>query len=161
MGIFTCNRYCLSLSLKKSSKQFLFFRYHKSIHVFWLQQRGSRAIQNFQNRVTRFYAPVARNSQVYVCMRMRLCDTLHEPACITADSRVLAQRIPLDGTSTQILPFERTQISDKSCTNRHSRNGLLEVHQGTRHVQAFLFAILLETLVLLSRRNGPMVTRRK
>lgn len=69
MGIFTCNRYCLSLFLKKSSKQFLFSCYHKSIYVFWLQQRGSRAFQNFQNRVTRFYAPVARNERLPgVCM---------------------------------------------------------------------------------------------
>lgn len=45
-----------------------------------------------------------------------------------------AQRIPLDGTSTQILPFERTQISDKSRTNRHSRSGLLRVHQGMSNV---------------------------
>lgn len=51
--------------------------------------------------------------------------TLHECTRTAADSRMLAQRILLDGTSTRILPFERAQISDKSRTSRHSRIGLL------------------------------------
>ncbi|KAG7211713.1 hypothetical protein KM043_010960 [Ampulex compressa] len=36
-----------------------------------------------------------------------------------------SQRIPLGGTSTQILAFERTQISDKSRTRRLWTTGLL------------------------------------
>lgn len=61
-----------------------------------------------------------------MCAVHRTCTREH--TCTAADSHTPAQRIPLDGTSTQILPFERTQISDKSRTNRHSRNGLLGKH---------------------------------
>lgn len=71
-------------------------------------------------RVAILCDPMAVDVWVRVCA----C-TPHERTRTAADSRMLAQRIPLDGTSTQILPFERAQISDKSRTSRYSRNGLL------------------------------------
>jgi len=54
----------------------------------------------------------------------------------------------------QILPFERTQISDKSRTNRHSRNGLYcEYIKAPGMSNVPIRHPLLETLVLSSRRN--------
>lgn len=121
------------LTFHETIEQFVSFCHlGKTIYVFWLRQR---MLKNLQDHVTRFYAPVAGNellSQVYTYVYMCTCVQHITRARMYCgrQSRVLVQRIPLDGTSTQILAFERTQISDKSCTNRHSRNGLLEVHQG-------------------------------
>lgn len=157
MGIIICKR---DIAFRFSRKSRAIFSFLPSQVITYCISAARKRIvfKNFQDRVTRFYAPVAGNERLakYVCMRHIIRARMYCGRQSRARTKDPIRRYEHADPGLWTYANQWQVVYEQALEKRTSG--------GTSRYQAcptFLFAILLETLVLLSRRNGPTVSRRK